>query len=94
MFSFTISNAYAEMIFDLNLMQLIDSPTHIADNILDVILINTDYCQNIVIYPNLPPGPSSVHHYMAHNYFFPLHTTVTSHQNYLNISTYKVHHAT
>ena len=38
----TISNTYAEMIFDLNLMQLIDCPTHIAGNILDVILTNTE----------------------------------------------------
>ena len=44
----TISITYAEMIFDLNLMQLIDSPTHITGNILDVILTNTDYRRNIV----------------------------------------------
>ena len=52
----TISNAHAEMIhklFDLNLMQLIDNPTHVTGNILDVILTNTDYCQNIVTHPIL-----------------------------------------
>ena len=43
-------------------MQLIDSPTHIAGNALDVILTNTDYCQNIVTDPTLPPGLSSDHH--------------------------------
>ena len=43
-------------------MQLIDSPTHTAGNILDVILTNSDYCQNIDIHPNLPPGLSSDHH--------------------------------
>ena len=40
-------------------MQLIDSPTHIAGNVLDVILTNTDYCQNIDIHPTLPPGLSN-----------------------------------
>ena len=55
------------MIFDLNLTQLIDSPSHIpiAGNILDVILTNTDYCQNIAIHPTLPPGLSSDHHILA-----------------------------
>ena len=58
----TISNTYAEMIFDLNLMQLIDSPTHTTGYILDVILTNTDYCRNNVTHPTLPPGFSSDHH--------------------------------
>ena len=40
----TISNTYAEMILYLNLMQLIDSLTHITGNVLDMILTNTDYC--------------------------------------------------
>ena len=58
----TISNAYAEVVYDLNLMQLITSPTHIVGNVLDVILTNCDYCQNIDIHSNLPPGLSSDHH--------------------------------
>ena len=58
----TISNAYAEIVFDLDLMQLIDSPTHTAGNILDVILTNSDHCQNIDVHPNLPPSLSSDHH--------------------------------
>ena len=73
----TISNAYAEMAYDLNLMQLITSPTHIAGNILDVILTNCDYCQSINIHPDLPPGLSSDHYI----------TTVTRQQTHLNTST-------
>ena len=47
---------HAEMVYNLILIQLITSPTHIASNILDVILFNCDYCLNIVIHLNLPPG--------------------------------------
>jgi len=32
------SNAYAEVVYDLNIMQLITSPNHIAGNILDMML--------------------------------------------------------
>ena len=57
-----ISNAYAEMAFDLNLTQLITSPTHIVGNVLDVILTNCDYYQNIEIQSTLPRGLSSDHY--------------------------------
>ena len=52
-------------------MQLTDSPTHITGNILDVILTNTDYCQNIVTLFTLSPGLSSDHH--TYNYFSVTH---------------------
>ena len=64
------SNAYAEMAYDLNLLQLTSSPTHQAGNILDVILTNYDYCQNIGKQSDLPRGLSS-DHYIISFYFQP-----------------------
>ena len=88
MLSFTISNAYAEMIFDVNLMQLINRSTHITGNVLDGILINTDYCQNIVIHPKVSPGPSLDHHYGIKLLFITHYRNKPSElTTYLNIST-------
>ena len=50
------------MAYHLNLLQLISSPTDLAGNILDVILTNCDYCQNIEIQSNLPQGLSLDHY--------------------------------
>jgi len=41
--STTISNQFCEYIFDLNLKQLIDQPTHIQGNILDLVLTNVEH---------------------------------------------------
>ena len=64
------SNVYAEMAYDLNLLQLIYCPTHQTGNILDVILTNYDYCQSIGIQSDLPRGLSS-DHYIISFYFQP-----------------------
>ena len=50
------------MAYDLNLLQLVSHPTHQAGNILDVILTNCDYCQDIDVHSNLPLGLSSDHY--------------------------------
>jgi len=66
----TVLNTYAEMLYDLNLMQLITCPTHTAGNTLDVILTNYDFCQNIDIHSSLSLGLTSDHYtitfYIAH----------------------------
>jgi len=54
---------YTEVLYDLNLMQLI---THKAGNILNVILTNYDFCKNNDIHSNLPPGLTSDHYNYNH----------------------------
>ena len=55
---------FCDIIFDLNLTQLINQPTHIAGNILDLILTSSpDSIFNLHIHNNLPvPIPSD--HYI------------------------------
>ncbi|MCY3929513.1 MAG: reverse transcriptase family protein [Acidobacteria bacterium] len=59
-----LSAEFCDIIFDLNLTQLINQPTHTAGNILDLILTNTpDSIFNLLIHDNLPlPIPSD--HYI------------------------------
>ena len=56
-----ISQAYADLAFDLNFIQLVSEPTHIGGNILDVILTNTDNIYGINVQSNLPVYLSSDH---------------------------------
>ena len=59
-----LSKRFCDIIFDLNLIQLIDQPTHTAGNILDLILTNIpDSIFNIHIYDN-PPLPIPSDHYI------------------------------
>ena len=47
-----ISNTFCDLIFDLNLTQLMGSPSHISGNILDLLLTNNeDLIQNITVHP-------------------------------------------
>ena len=41
----TFSNSFCDFIFDCNLNQLVDSPTHIKGNILDIVLSNTNFTE-------------------------------------------------
>ena len=41
------SNYLCELIFDLNLMQHVNSPTHLKGNILDLVLTNVDTIQDL-----------------------------------------------
>ena len=41
------SNSLCELIFDLNLMQHVNSPTHLKGNILDLVLTNVDTIQDL-----------------------------------------------
>ena len=56
----SLANVFCELVFELNLLQLIECPTHIHGNILDLILTNTDdLIQNVVVLPhNLCPVQS------------------------------------
>ena len=50
-----LSIKFCDTIFELNLTQLINQPTHIAANILDLILTNSpDSIFNLHIHDNLP----------------------------------------
>ena len=55
-----LSHTFCSLVFELNLLQLIESPTHIHDNILDLILTNTDdLIQDVVVVPHdVSPIPS------------------------------------
>ena len=47
-----VSNTFCDLVFDLNLTQLMDSPSHISGNILDLLLTNNeDLIQNITVHP-------------------------------------------
>ena len=56
------SSAFCDLIIDLNLWQLIDSPTHSAGNILDLVLTNNDaVIHNLSANSILPPNLTSDH---------------------------------
>ena len=52
------------MIFELNLEQSVDKPTHIEGNILDVVLINFDIDQ-VVVLDSHPPNLVSDHYIVS-----------------------------
>ena len=52
---------FCEAVFDLNLLQLVNQPTHRKGNILDVILTNQTNVTNISTLPTLPCGLKSDH---------------------------------
>ena len=57
------STKFCDIIFDLNLTQLINQPTYIAGNILDLILTNfPDSIFNLHVHDTLPLPISSDHY--------------------------------
>ena len=48
----TSTNSFCDFIFDCNLNQLVDCPTHIKGNILDIVLSNTNFIQNVSVEPS------------------------------------------
>ena len=47
-----VSNNFCEFVFESNLIQLIDSPTHICGNILDLVLTNSPkHVSNLFVHP-------------------------------------------
>jgi len=48
----SLSTLFCDFIFDHNLVQFIDSPTHIKGNILDIVLSNTSLINNIRVEPS------------------------------------------
>ena len=57
---------FCDMIFDLNLEQSVDKPTHIKGNILDVILTNF-YIDQPTVLDSYPPGLTSDHFIVTFN---------------------------
>ena len=51
--STAFSSSICELIFDLNLSQLISQPTHIKGNILDVVFTSFDICNTPEVIPQL-----------------------------------------
>ena len=72
--SYPLSLSFCDIAFKLNLTQLIDVPTHIAGNILDVVLTNTDAIYNVSVNSKFPPGLSSDHFMIT----FSLQTSLNS----------------
>ena len=56
----SLAYVFCDLVFKLNSLQLIEYPTHIHGNILDLILTNTDdLIQNVIVLPhNLCPVQS------------------------------------
>ena len=48
----TFSTSFCDFIFNYNLVQFVDRPTHIKGNILDIILSNTPFIQDICVVPS------------------------------------------
>ena len=47
-----VSNNFCEFVFESNLIQLVNSPTHIRGNILDLVLTNSpDHVTNLTVHP-------------------------------------------
>ena len=59
--STAFSSSICELIFDLNLSQLISQPTHIEGNILDVVFTLFDICNTPEVIPQLPFNLNSDH---------------------------------
>jgi len=76
------------LILDLNLLQLIETPTHTAGNILDLLLTNNDsIIHNLSVNPELPSALSSDHYIIKFNIIStpinsPKSAKVSSHHNY------------
>ena len=58
----SVSVTFCDIIFYLNLTQLVTKPTHVHGNILDVVLSNFDLSDGPNIIDKLPLGLSSDHH--------------------------------
>ena len=72
---------FCDMMFDMNLEQSVNKPTHIKGNILDVILTNFDIDQPTVL-DSCPPGLSSDHFMVTFN-VSKWANTVEPHVSYL-----------
>ena len=78
---------FCDMMFDMNLEQSVNKPTHIKGNILDVILTNFDIDQPTVL-DSCPPGLSSDHFMVTFN-VSKWANTVEPHVSYLTYDYYK-----
>ena len=57
------SSQFCDFIFDTNFVQLIETPTHVAEHILDLVLTNHNHSiQNLTLDSKLPPQLSSDHY--------------------------------
>jgi len=76
--NFPISSHFCDVVFNLNLVQMIDEPTHIAGNILDLILTNVpDSISNLRIHCE-PPFPIPSDHIII---TFDFNSSLTSNRN-------------
>ena len=47
-----LSTSFCDLMFDHNLVQFVDSPTHIKGNILDIVLSNTSFIRDVHVEPS------------------------------------------
>ena len=67
-YSSAVANEFCNIIFDLNLFQYIDQPTHIRGNTLDLILLdNRDLIHSLKMMPSLLTPIRSDHHIITLN---------------------------
>ena len=57
----SFAQTFANLAYDLNLIQLVSQPTHRAGNILDMILTNTEDFHDVQTLTDLPFGLQSDH---------------------------------
>jgi len=66
------SDNFCEFIFDSNLTQLVDTPTHTCGNILDLVLTNCpEQISNLLVHPPQYQCVSSDHHLITFSVAFP-----------------------
>ena len=83
-----LSIKFCDIIFNLNLTQLINQPTHIAGNILDLILTSSpDSISNLHIHDNLPLSIPSDHYIITFDIAAsPVHSKTKGQIHLLNFS--------
>ena len=60
------SNQFCDLVFESNLLQLVDQPTHICGNILDLVLTNCHDCINsLTVHPQNSHFVSSDHYLVS-----------------------------
>ena len=74
---------FCEAVFDLNLLQLVNKPTHRKGNILDVILTNQANITNVSTLSDLPCGLKSDHFIITCDIISrPTHEDTKNHKSY------------
>ena len=74
----SVSKSFTVVAYKLNLVQLVNAPTHTGGNTLDVLLSNTDIISDTFVQPNLPDCLSSDHFMVS---FYIANQLVSQHKS-------------